>query len=68
MKRFVMPLHTLMLSSLATVGALHAQTIPDLVFDPTWPKELPTLWTLGGITGLALDADENVWVYHRRTI
>jgi hypothetical protein len=42
-----------------------AQRVPDLVFDPTWPKELPNLWKLGGVTGLALDRDENVWVYNR---
>ena len=45
-------------------GAL-AQRVPDLVFDPTWPKELPNLWKLGGVTGLALDRDGNVWVYNR---
>jgi len=45
-------------------GAL-AQRVPDLVFDPTWPKPLPNLWKLGGVTGLALDRDENVWVYNR---
>ena len=43
----------------------HAQRVPQLVFDPTWPKELPNLWKLGGVTGLALDRDENVWVYNR---
>ena len=42
-----------------------AQQPPDLVFDPTWPKNLPNLWKLGGITGLALDRDENVWIYNR---
>ena len=30
-----------------------AQQAPELVFDPTWPKDLPNLWKLGGITGLA---------------
>ena len=42
-----------------------AQSAPELVFDPTWPKDLPNIWKLGGITGLALDRDENVWVYNR---
>src|SRR5512138_1345244 len=50
---------------LAPLGGAFAQRAPDLVFDPTWPKELPNLWKLGGVTGLALDRDENVWVYNR---
>jgi DNA-binding beta-propeller fold protein YncE len=49
---------------LAPVAAL-AQRAPDLVFDPTWPKPLPNLWKLGGVTGLAVDRDDNVWVYNR---
>jgi hypothetical protein len=47
----------------ASAGA--QQRAPELVFDPTWPKNLPNNWKLGGITGLALDRDENVWVYNR---
>ena len=42
-----------------------AQRAPELVFDPTWPKDLPSNWKLGGVTGLALDRDENVWLYNR---
>jgi DNA-binding beta-propeller fold protein YncE len=38
---------------------------PELVFDPTWPKDLPNLWKLGGVTGLAVDKDDNVWLYNR---
>ena len=42
-----------------------AQRAPELMFDPTWPKDLPNNWKLGGVTGLALDRDENVWLYNR---
>src|SRR6188508_3845276 len=42
-----------------------AQQAPELVFDRTWPKDLPNNWKLGGVTGLALDGDENVWLYNR---
>src|SRR5262245_43270006 len=51
----------------ATLGtiAAQAQRAPELVFDPTWPKDLPSNWKLGGVTGLALDRDENVWLYNR---
>jgi sugar lactone lactonase YvrE len=54
-----------MLGAFVAIGTLQAQPVPELVFDPTWPKELPNLWKLGGITGLALDRDENVWLYNR---
>ena len=42
-----------------------AQTAPSYRFDPDWPKPLPNKWKLGGVTGLAVDADDNVWVYNR---
>jgi len=50
---------------LGPLAGAFAQRVPDVVFDPTWPQELPNLWKLGGVTGLALDRDENVWVYNR---
>src|SRR5437660_9541125 len=42
-----------------------AQTLPKYKFDPDWPKPLPNKWKLGGVTGLALDKDENVWILDR---
>jgi hypothetical protein len=38
---------------------------PKFRFDPDWPKPLPNKWKLGGVTGLAVDKDDNVWVYDR---
>ena len=36
------------------------------VFDGSWPKlPLPNKWTFGGVTGLAVDNDDLVWVLHR---
>jgi len=49
----------------STALCAQAQRAPELVFDPTWPKDLPSNWKLGGVTGLALDRDENVWLYNR---
>jgi hypothetical protein len=49
----------------ATSGDARAQEAPRLVFDPTWPKDLPNLWKIGGVTGLAVDRDDNVWLYNR---
>src|SRR6267154_4830281 len=50
--------------SAALVGA-QAQTAPRFRYDPDWPKPLPNKWKLGGVTGLAVDKDDNVWVLNR---
>jgi hypothetical protein len=42
-----------------------AQTAPRFKFDPDWPKPLPNKWKMGGVTGLAVDKDDNIWVLHR---
>src|SRR6266536_3134131 len=41
------------------------QTAPKFKFDPDWPKPLPNKWKLGGVTGLSVDKDDNVWVLDR---
>ena len=52
---------------LALYLALGAQppTAPKFKFDPDWPKPLPNKWKMGGVTGLAVDKDDNVWVLNR---
>ncbi len=45
--------------------AVQAQTAPKFKFDPDWPKPLPNKWKMGGVTGLAVDKDDNVWVLDR---
>ena len=44
-----------------TVGA-QGQGVPRFKYDPEWPKPLPSKWKMGGVTGLAVDKDDNVWV------
>ena len=44
---------------------VQAQTAPRYKYDPDWPKPLPNKWKMGGVTGLAVDKDDNVWVYDR---
>jgi DNA-binding beta-propeller fold protein YncE len=53
------------LLTLAGTGLLLAQAAPRYVFDPSWPKPLPNKWKMGGVTGLAVDKDDNVWVLNR---
>src|SRR5580693_9696540 len=55
------------LGLLILCGPLEAQeqAVPKFKFDPDWPKPLPNNWKLGGVTGLAVDKDDNVWVLDR---
>ena len=53
-----------LLISYTGTGA-QAQTAPRYKFDPDWPKTLPNKWKMGGVTGLAVDKDDNVWVLNR---
>src|SRR5712664_3964030 len=55
------------LSVLALCVTLGAQGLsaPKYKFDPDWPKPLPNKWKMGGVTGLAVDKDDNVWVLDR---
>ena len=46
-------------------GGAHAQSLPSFKYDPTWPKPLPNKWKMGGVTGLAVDKDDNIWVLNR---
>jgi hypothetical protein len=48
-------------------GAAHAQDAPRYVFDPGWPKPLPNDWKLGGVIGIGIDENDNLWIYHRPT-
>lgn len=38
---------------------------PSYIVDASWPKTMPNLWKIGGITGLAVDSNDNVWIYNR---
>ena len=50
---------------LSTVMGASEESAPKFKLDPNWPKPLPNKWKIGGITGLAVDKDDNVWVYDR---
>src|SRR5262245_31624691 len=59
---FILPIT--LLAIYAVPGVL-AQNAPRYKFDPDWPKPLPNKWKMGGVTGLAVDKDDNVWVLNR---
>jgi hypothetical protein len=58
------------LALLATAERLVVRTtaqttpVPAFAVDPRWPA-LPPQWTLGQVTGVAVDATDHVWVLHR---
>ncbi len=38
---------------------------PRFEVDPFWPKPLPNQWVLGAAIGVAVDANDHVWIIHR---
>ena len=60
---FAIPISLALLILYVTLGA---QTpAPRYRFDPDWPKPLPNKWKMGGVTGLAVDQNDDVWVLNR---
>ena len=54
----------LLVACLAVVA--QTQTTPSYKFDADWPKlPLPNKWWMMGVTGLAVDKDDNIWVLTR---
>ena len=54
------------LAAAALVSVLaQSSGVPRFKYDPEWPKPLPSKWKMGGVTGLAVDKDDNVWVLNR---
>jgi hypothetical protein len=49
----------------STGSGAQAQSAPRYRFDPDWPKPLPNKWKMGGVTGLAVDRNDDVWVLNR---
>ena len=42
-----------------------ADGVPIFEVDPMWPKPLPNHWVLGSAIGVAVDAEDHVWIVHR---
>ncbi len=39
---------------------------PRFEVDPMWPKPLPNHWLLGMTVGVAVDAQDHIWIVHRQ--
>src|SRR5688572_19383265 len=57
------------LLSMTVLGMAPAQPpapiAPAYEVDPAWPKALPNQWILGAVAGVAVDAQDHVWIVHR---
>jgi Lactonase, 7-bladed beta-propeller len=42
-----------------------ARDIPFVEVDASWPQPLPNKWVLGPVSGLALGAEDHIWMIHR---
>ena len=51
--------------ALLVVSAHGQGGAPSLQVNPYWPQPLPNHWVFGSITGVAVDAQDHVWVTHR---
>src|SRR5439155_8110250 len=49
----------------ATVEAAGVQA-PRFEVDPMWPKPLPNYWVIGSVIGVAVDANDHIWIIHRQ--
>jgi len=49
----------------AAAQAKTAVMAPRFEVDPLWPKRLPNDWVLGQAIGVAVDAQDHVWIVHR---
>src|SRR5271167_4986973 len=38
---------------------------PNFVVDPNWPKPLPKNWVIGQVSGVCVDAQDNVFIVNR---
>ena len=49
----------------AAVPPLMAAEVPRFQVDASWPKPLPNHWLLGQVAGVAVDAQDHVWIIQR---
>jgi sugar lactone lactonase YvrE len=41
------------------------EQVPRFEVDPLWPKQLPNNWIIGSAVGVAVDANDRIWLLHR---
>ena len=56
---------SVLLPDAARAQQAKADAIPRFQPEPFWPKPLPGNWILGQVSGIAVDAQDNIWIVHR---
>jgi len=52
-------------SAFIGAAAANAADVPHFQVDPSWPKTLPNNWIMGQASGVAVDAQDHIWVIQR---
>lgn len=55
----------LTLSAEPAAPAAAGPEVPQFKYDPTWPKPLPNSMKVGGVSGIAVDSRNHVWIVQR---
>ncbi len=53
------------MAALLNADPAKAAEPPRFAVDAAWPKPLPNNWILGQVAGVAVDAQDHVWLIHR---
>ena len=48
-----------------SIAPAFADDLPKFQVDPSWPKTLPNNWIMGQAAGVAVDAQDHIWVIQR---
>ena len=48
-----------------SIAPTFANDVPKFQVDASWPKTLPNNWIMGQAAGVAVDAQDHVWVIQR---
>ena len=49
----------------ATAKPAAQSAVPSFQVETLWPKPMPNGWILGSVTGIAVDAQDHIWIVHR---
>ncbi len=60
-----MRLHLAFVAAAMLAAPAFGAEVPHFQVDPSWPKPLPNSWIMGQAAGVAVDAQDHVWVIQR---
>jgi DNA-binding beta-propeller fold protein YncE len=60
-----MKIAALAFASVLSIAPAFAEDFPKFQVDASWPKTLPNNWIMGQAAGVAVDAQDHIWVIQR---